>query len=302
MARPRTGAFPPTPAPSTELRGKPSAPSATTFDSSFTLPPAALGGHGERSKTTSSPSTSAAEEENASDSSYRPLSPRSPIDFATSSSKPSAVAIAPKSDPSRARQAPRKAKLLPARRKRAESGAARVKQQDEAEYTLPPPPTRKRKIIQMNPGTQQDAATGASPGQAERRDVQHAPVLQPPATKASANSSGAGGKKGGAGSKRKQNTGADGKPTTAAGRKIARKTAHSLIERRRRSKMNEEFGVLKDLIPACRGQEMHKLAILQVCVLISCPGRDLPQETMVDKHRRIDFLLTELICRRVLST
>jgi hypothetical protein len=52
--------------------------------------------------------------------------------------------------------------------------------------------------------------------------------------------------------------------TTAAGRKIARKTAHSLIERRRRSKMNEEFGVLKDMIPACRGQEMHKLAILQV--------------------------------------
>jgi hypothetical protein len=52
--------------------------------------------------------------------------------------------------------------------------------------------------------------------------------------------------------------------TSAAGRKIARKTAHSLIERRRRSKMNEEFGVLKDMIPACQGQEMHKLAILQV--------------------------------------
>ena len=28
--------------------------------------------------------------------------------------------------------------------------------------------------------------------------------------------------------------------------------------------MNEEFGVLKDMIPACRDQEMHKLAILQV--------------------------------------
>ena len=63
-----------------------------------------------------------------------------------------------------------------------------------------------------------------------------------------------------AGGKRKQtNSG-----STAAGRKIARKTAHSLIERRRRSKMNEEFGVLKDMIPACKGQEMHKLAILQV--------------------------------------
>lgn len=51
--------------------------------------------------------------------------------------------------------------------------------------------------------------------------------------------------------------------TSAAGRKIARKTAHSLIERRRRSKMNEEFAVLKGMIPACTG-EMHKLAILQV--------------------------------------
>lgn len=28
--------------------------------------------------------------------------------------------------------------------------------------------------------------------------------------------------------------------------------------------MNEEFATLKDMIPACRGQEMHKLAILQV--------------------------------------
>lgn len=55
-----------------------------------------------------------------------------------------------------------------------------------------------------------------------------------------------------------------GAPSTAAGRKVARKTAHSIIERRRRSKMNEEFGVLKDMIPACSGVEMHKLAILQV--------------------------------------
>jgi hypothetical protein len=59
-------------------------------------------------------------------------------------------------------------------------------------------------------------------------------------------------------SKRKQPS-----ATSAAGRKIARKTAHSIIERRRRSKMNEEFGVLKDMIPACEGVEMHKLAILQ---------------------------------------
>ncbi len=52
--------------------------------------------------------------------------------------------------------------------------------------------------------------------------------------------------------------------TSAAGKKIARKTAHSVIERRRRSKMNEEFATLKGMIPACTDQEMHKLAILQV--------------------------------------
>jgi hypothetical protein len=52
--------------------------------------------------------------------------------------------------------------------------------------------------------------------------------------------------------------------TSVAGKKIARKTAHSVIERRRRSKMNEEFGTLKAMIPACTDQEMHKLAILQV--------------------------------------
>jgi hypothetical protein len=39
-----------------------------------------------------------------------------------------------------------------------------------------------------------------------------------------------------------------------------------LIERRRRSKMNEEFNTLKNMIPACKGQEMHKLAILQASI------------------------------------
>ena len=81
---------------------------------------------------------------------------------------------------------------------------------------------------------------------------------------ASANKS-SGGSKG----KKKQGGG------STSGRKIARKTAHSLIERRRRSKMNEEFGVLKDMIPACAGQEMHKLAILQVSsMMIVCFGYD----------------------------
>ncbi|KAL9109345.1 MAG: hypothetical protein Q9227_005975 [Pyrenula ochraceoflavens] len=111
---------------------------------------------------------------------------------------------------------------------------------------LPPPPTRPRKIIQMKP--KNSAASKAPPGESEA--TEQSPKSKPPAGKGSASST--------TGSKRKAATG-----STQTGRKIARKTAHSLIERRRRSKMNEEFGVLKNLVPACEGIEMHKLAILQ---------------------------------------
>lgn len=110
------------------------------------------------------------------------------------------------------------------------------------DFALPPPPTRSRKIIQMKPRENE---------QQERASVPSNSVDQSPGK--GQNSSQTNGK-------RKGNN----PNATAAGRKIARKTAHSLIERRRRSKMNEEFGVLKDMIPACKGQEMHKLAILQV--------------------------------------
>ncbi|EKD15742.1 helix-loop-helix DNA-binding domain-containing protein [Drepanopeziza brunnea f. sp. 'multigermtubi' MB_m1] len=104
-------------------------------------------------------------------------------------------------------------------------------------FALPPPPTRSRKIIQMKPRVQR-----------EEDEQVHKPS-KPLASKAAA-----------APSKKKQPS-----STSATGRKIARKTAHSLIERRRRSKMNEEFGILKDMIPACTG-EMHKLAILQASI------------------------------------
>lgn len=101
-------------------------------------------------------------------------------------------------------------------------------------FALPPPPTRSRKIIQMKP----------------REQPEEQPEIVVDGPKAAAGKA--------APAKKKQPS-----ATSVAGRKIARKTAHSLIERRRRSKMNEEFGVLKDMIPACTG-EMHKLAILQV--------------------------------------
>lgn len=118
-------------------------------------------------------------------------------------------------------------------------------------YALPPPPSRARKIIQMKPKS--TATNNSSPAS----DASY----QPPASTATASTAApkaAAGAAASTNSKRKQPS-----ATSAAGRKIARKTAHSIIERRRRSKMNEEFGVLKDMIPACEGVEMHKLAILQ---------------------------------------
>lgn len=111
------------------------------------------------------------------------------------------------------------------------------------DFDLPPPPTRTRKIIQMKPKTQPPPKPAATATKSAK-ETGKAPANNGPAS---------------ANSKKKQPS-----ATSAAGRKIARKTAHSLIERRRRSKMNEEFSTLKDMIPACRGQEMHKLAILQV--------------------------------------
>ncbi|KAI0882811.1 uncharacterized protein GGS22DRAFT_41346 [Annulohypoxylon maeteangense] len=107
-------------------------------------------------------------------------------------------------------------------------------------FALPPPPTRSRRIIQMKPRPQEESVEQAASDKATTANT--------------------GKNASGAGSKKKQPS-----ATSAAGRKIARKTAHSLIERRRRSKMNEEFAVLKGLIPACTG-EMHKLAILQASI------------------------------------
>lgn len=192
--------FPPTPTASLDITGKSSA-KAPQLETGFTLPPAALGSSRGSVASSSGPS------ENASDSSYRPISPSSPV----ATSKPGHA------------------------RKRSSTTAQQSSVITKDDYSLPPPPTRSRKIIQMKPKDAQEAPKGQSKAPA-------------PAPAATAN-----------GTKKKQPGNA-----SAAGRKIARKTAHSLIERRRRSKMNEEFGVLKDMIPACRGQEMHKLAILQV--------------------------------------
>ncbi|KAF9876434.1 helix-loop-helix DNA-binding domain-containing protein [Colletotrichum karsti] len=136
---------------------------------------------------------------------------------------------------------------------RRRSSAAK-KTANEDKFALPPPPTRSRKIIQMKPRPQEEPAE-------EEEDT--APTAGAAAKSGSA-------KGGAAAGTAAASTSAQGKKkqpsaTSAAGRKIARKTAHSLIERRRRSKMNEEFAVLKGMIPACTG-EMHKLAILQASI------------------------------------
>lgn len=196
MPRP---AHPPTPASSTEIKGKDGS-NYSSLQMSFELPPPAVAGMDSRPSSSSTKASSV--------SSYHPTSPTSPA-------IPAIPAI-PASEAVKLRR------------------RSTIQAPAKESFALPPPPTRSRKIIQMKPRGQvegtldtstQNVKTGGKP-------VPAAPKKKQPSS------------------------------TSVAGRKIARKTAHSLIERRRRSKMNEEFGVLKDMIPACTG-EMHKLAILQ---------------------------------------
>ncbi|PHH54070.1 hypothetical protein CFIMG_000935RA [Ceratocystis fimbriata CBS 114723] len=144
-------------------------------------------------------------------------------------------------------------------------------------FALPPPPTLTRKIIQMKPkprsqsSSRQAKALSRAASKDTSTDLES--VVTPIEAAAACTSSGA--TPGGTCGAAVELTSASAAPqpkkkqpavaNAAAGRKQARKTAHSLIERRRRSKMNEEFAVLKGMIPACTG-EMHKLAILQASI------------------------------------
>lgn len=208
---PRPG-LPPTPASSTDIMGKDNA-RLSSLETSFALPPPAIASAGSGSSSTSVASS-------LSDSSYHPVSPTSPALKTTES------------------------------RKRSSSGQQQRPVAATSDFSLPPPPTRSRKIIQMKPRAQQshgeinEATLQTTPKGWGKKAAAGSHAQPPPA-----------------GTKKQPSS------TSVAGRKIARKTAHSLIERRRRSKMNEEFGVLKDMIPACKDQEMHKLAILQVILI-----------------------------------
>ena len=102
-------------------------------------------------------------------------------------------------------------------------------------FALPPPPSRSRKIIPMKPRGQPEKARESF--RSSSKNGAGKATLAPTKKKSSS--------------------------VVGAGRKIARRKAHCLVERQRRSKINGEFGVLMNMIPACTG-EMHKLAILQV--------------------------------------
>ncbi|KAH6898870.1 hypothetical protein B0T10DRAFT_121830 [Thelonectria olida] len=149
--------------------------------------------------------------------------------------------------------------MQPAEAVKARRRSSAAKDTKDNTFALPPPPTRSRKIIQMKPRNQDgnaDSGTGKETTKAGAKGSATSKAAASKTAAATSKADEAGGDKG----KKKQPS-----ATSAAGRKIARKTAHSLIERRRRSKMNEEFAVLKSMIPACTG-EMHKLSILQASI------------------------------------
>ncbi|KAM0242734.1 hypothetical protein ACHAPO_001156 [Fusarium lateritium] len=150
--------------------------------------------------------------------------------------------------------------MQPAETVKARRRSSAARDAKDNSFALPPPPTRSRKIIQMKP--RQEGSSDNTNKEKSKSTGKSSAAAK--ATATAANSKAAAAPLGEAATDdktRKKQPSA----TSAAGRKIARKTAHSLIERRRRSKMNEEFAVLKGMIPACTG-DMHKLSILQASI------------------------------------
>ncbi|KAI5466753.1 hypothetical protein BGZ63DRAFT_7049 [Mariannaea sp. PMI_226] len=232
---PRTG-LPLTPGSSSDIKGKDGTRQLASYQLSFELPPPAL----------------------HDPSRISPLDSRlSPTDSSNNNNNNKSHTLASVSPGSTFPVQP--AEAVKARRR---SSAA--KDLKDNTFALPPPPTRSRKIIQMKPRTQEANAEGGN-GKETKSNTK-----TPAASKSAASSAATTSKATAAANAKTDDTGDKGKKkqpsaTSAAGRKIARKTAHSLIERRRRSKMNEEFALLKSMIPACTG-EMHKLSILQASI------------------------------------
>lgn len=226
VAMPRP-TLPPTPGSSSDIRGKDGIQQLSSLQLAFELPPPAI--------------------HDADASRISPVdSKRSPTSLGLD------TATSPKTlYPMQA------AETVKSRRR---SSAATNKEAKETTFALPPPPTRSRKIIQMKPRSQESSGSSTSTKETAKAGGKAAASSAKNSAPGSESGAGAGSSSVRSESKKKQPS-----ATSAAGRKIARKTAHSLIERRRRSKMNEEFALLKSMIPACTG-EMHKLAILQASI------------------------------------
>ena len=145
----------------------------------------------------------------------------------------------------------------------ASAAAARASQSQDGGVTLPPPPTRTRKIINIKVpkgAAVESSGTTASKGKGGKG--------------AHVEANGASKHTSRAPDGQQEGNGKQPSASSAAGRKMSRRTAHTIIERRRRCRMNEEFAKLKGMIPACTG-EMHKLSILQVghlILLLACPA------------------------------
>lgn len=220
---PRPG-LPPTPGSSSDIKGVDGTQQLSSFQLSFELPPPAIHDASRVSPTMSS-------QVSPTNTKSHPLVTTSP--GATYPMQP--------------------AETVKARRR---SSAA--KDSKDNSFALPPPPTRSRKIIQMKPRQEDGGDNNTSKDKGKTNSKSSAAGKAAAASTSSKTTAATGDTAVDYKTKKKQPS-----ATSAAGRKIARKTAHSLIERRRRSKMNEEFAVLKGMIPACTG-DMHKLSILQV--------------------------------------
>ncbi|QUC18136.1 uncharacterized protein UV8b_02377 [Ustilaginoidea virens] len=232
--------LPPTPGSSTDIKGKDGAQQLSSIHAAFELPPPAIH-DASRTCPTDSKAVSSSQ-----------AVPHPPT-FSSSSPRTTY---------------PLQAAETVKSRRRSSSAKGNSGDNDTCSFALPPPPTRSRKIIQMKPRMHEGTAASAkdsgrtggkgSAGSAKSATNKSSGAADTSATQAKKQQ------------KQQQQQQQQQQPpqpsaTSAAGRRIARKTAHSLIERRRRSKMNEEFAVLKSMIPACTG-EMHKLAILQASI------------------------------------
>ncbi|CAK7268095.1 hypothetical protein SEPCBS57363_002922 [Sporothrix epigloea] len=285
-------ALPPTPASSTDIQGKDGSSHLVNLHLSFELPPPALaspageGGDGEdRGSTATTPTTAMIADINM----LSPPLERDVRPSTTSKKRTSSASSSKSAYPVQASETVKSRRRSSAVQAQAQVQAQlRAQVQEESQpqmqpkpshdssptltgndkFSLPPPPTRSRKIIQMKPRTA--ANSGSKNGSGAAPAATPLPLAPAKAAKGGAAAVVAETNSGDSAATEASTSATAGKKkqptaTSAAGRKIARKTAHSLIERRRRSKMNEEFAVLKSMVPACTG-EMHKLAILQASI------------------------------------